>query len=128
MSEKYCLEYLRKIAKICHQANKALCESMGDNSQVDWEEVSLETRRSAIDGVIFHLDNDTTPEESHNNWMEFKKKNGWSYGEVKDEENKIHPCMVDYYDLPVEQREKDVLFKAIVDSFKVDLPDKPRDI
>lgn len=31
-------EYLAKIAKVCHQANKAFCEANDDNSQKDWEQ------------------------------------------------------------------------------------------
>ena len=69
-------------------------------------------------GVLFHLENEVTPEQSHVSWMREKTDNGWVYGEVKDPENKTHPCIVDYDKLPQEQRVKDHLFKAIVDSFK----------
>jgi len=26
------------IAKVCHEANRAYCESIGDNSQLSWED------------------------------------------------------------------------------------------
>jgi hypothetical protein len=48
--------------------------------------------------------------------MEHKEKYGWVYGEVKDAEKKTHPCMVPYEKLPIEQRVKDYLFKAVIDS------------
>jgi hypothetical protein len=50
--------------------------------------------------------------------MQEKKAAGWIYGPVKDPEKKEHPCIVPYDQLPIEQRTKDYLFKAIVDCFK----------
>jgi hypothetical protein len=57
---------------------------------------------------------DTTPEDSHKNWLAHKVKDGWVYGPVKDVEKKEHPCMVPYEELPLEQRVKDYLFRAVV--------------
>lgn len=107
-----------QIAKVCHNVNKAYCESIGDNTQVTWEKAPEWQQKSAVSGVLFHLDNDVTPEQSHENWVESKVVDGWIYGDVKDEGLKTHPCMVPYNDLPKEQRMKDLLFKSIVDSFK----------
>jgi hypothetical protein len=36
------------------------------------------------------------------------------HGEVKDAAAKTHPCLVDYADLPHEQKVKDDLFAAVV--------------
>jgi len=106
------------IAKICHNVNRAYCESIGDHSQPHWDVAPDWQKESAVDGVEFHLANEVSPEQSHENWMEHKEKDGWSYGDVKDAVKKTHPCMLPYDELPVEQRTKDHLFKAIVDSFK----------
>jgi hypothetical protein len=40
------------------------------------------------------------------------------YGEVRDNEKKINPAMVPYEQLPVEQKSKDYLVKAVVDNLK----------
>lgn len=106
---------LRSIAKVCHEANRAYCESIGDTSQAPWEQAPDWQKQSAIKGVAFHLSNpDTTPTDSHNNWMRQKLDDGWEYGPVKDAEKKQHPCLVAYNELPIEQRLKDSLFIAIV--------------
>ena len=107
-----------KIAKICHQVNKAYCESIGDTSQVDWEEAPNWQIQSAINGVKSHLNDNITPEQSHEVWMKEKIDNGWIYGPEKDETLKTHPCIVPYNELPLEQRTKDYLFKAVCDAFK----------
>lgn len=108
-----------KIAELCHEVNKAYCESIDDFSQTSWVDAPEWQRDSAINGVKFHLNNENIkPEDSHNSWMKQKIEEGWVYGEVKDPEKKTHPCMVKYNQLPVEQRSKDYIFKAICDFFK----------
>ena len=101
------------IAAACHMANRAYCVAIGDNSQVPWWQLDEETLDSAVDGVCNAL-NGATPEQSHINWMKFKKGCGWKYGVEKDPVNKEHPCMVPYGDLPEEQRRKDGLFLDMV--------------
>ncbi len=103
------------IAAACHEANRALCLSQGDNSQEHWEDAPEWQRESAINGVRFKLGNlKATPEDMHNNWSKEKLADGWVYGEVKDVVNKTHPCLVDYDQLPAFQRVKDELFSSIV--------------
>jgi len=109
------MEYVERIAKVCHEANKAYCETIGDSSQKHWDDAEQWQRDSSIRGVLFTLNNhDTTAEDQHNAWMSDKVKDGWVYGEVKDTEKKTHPCMVPYLDLPVDQRKKDHLFRNII--------------
>ncbi|QQP86906.1 RyR domain-containing protein [Entomomonas asaccharolytica] len=107
------------VAMIAHNVNKAYCHSIGDDSQPNWHEAPQWQKDSAINGVKYHLSNDNvTPEQSHESWLKQKQDEGWKYGEVKDPEKKEHPCFRPYSELPQEQRTKDFLFKAVVDSFK----------
>ena len=109
---------IEQCARICHEVNKTYCESIGDNSQVPWKDIPAWQKNSAINGVKFHLDNpDSTPEDSHINWMKEKEKDGWVLGPIKDATTKEHPCMVPYKDLPKQQQTKDSLFIAIIDAF-----------
>lgn len=109
---------VQRIAKTCHEANRAYCESVGDDSQMPWEQAPAWQRESACKGVIFHLTGERKPSESHESWLAQKESEGWVYGDVKDFDKKTHPCMRPYNELPVEQRTKDYIFKGIVDSFK----------
>ena len=104
-----------KIARVCHEANRAYCASMGDFSQTTWALAPEWQRESAIKGVQFHLDNpNSKSEDSHRSWCKEKVKTGWVYGEKKDPELKTHPCLVLFDKLPVEQQRKDTLFLSIV--------------
>jgi|ERR1044072_3709428 hypothetical protein len=106
------------IAKICHEANRAYCVGIGDHSQKSWEEAEQYQRESAVKGVQFRLNNPTAPQSAqHDAWAKDKLADGWVYGEVKDPITKTHPCLVTYDQLPEEQRRKDALFQAVVDTF-----------
>ena len=106
------------IARVCHEVNAAYCRALGDESQPSWEAAPEWQRMSAFAGVQFHLESDREPSASHNEWMRVKEADGWTFGEVKDPEAKTHPCMVPFDSLPVEQKAKDYIFKAIVDALK----------
>lgn len=110
---------IEDIARICHQANKAFCEAIGDFSQDDWECAPDWQRESAMNGVKLLIDNPHVPaSHMHTSWMKEKIESGWKYGPVKDPEKKEHPCIVDFDKLPAEQQAKDYLFKAIVCIFQ----------
>jgi hypothetical protein len=111
------------IAKVCHDTNKGFCKAIGDTSQKSWDKAPDNIKQSAIDGVKFHLANPrVSPKQTHDNWKKFKVEDGWVYGEVKDAEKKTHPCIVSFDKLPLEQKAKDYIFKAIVQSLDEALP------
>jgi hypothetical protein len=110
-------EQVERIARVCHEANRAWCEATGDHSQTGWDDAPDWQRESALKGVLGAL-NGNTPEQSHESWLAEKIATGWTYGEVKDPEAKTHPCMVDYSELPREQRKKDRLFVAVVGALR----------
>lgn len=43
----------------------------------------------------------------HEVWAETRIKQGWRYGEQRDDELKTHPCLVPYEELPEEEKEYD---------------------
>jgi hypothetical protein len=103
------------IARVCHEALKAYCESLADYTQVPWDDAPQWQKYSAICGVRFCLANPDAPaSHNHDDWMRKKLEDGWVYGPVKDEAKKEHPCLVPHDQLSPEQRKKDELFKAIV--------------
>ena len=107
-----------QVAQTAHEVNKVWCELNGDMSQPSWEDAPDWQKESARNGVDFHVKNhDSSPEDSHQNWMNDKVADGWVYGEVKDPVAKTHHCLVPYRELPFEQRVKDSLFIAVVKSF-----------
>lgn len=110
------------IAKVAHETNRAYCATIGDHSQNKWETAPDWQRKSAVNGVLFHLSQlrqgvTPAPSASHDSWLEEKKPEGWRYGPVKRQDLKEHPCFRPYDELPADQRMKDYLFGAIVKAY-----------
>ncbi len=106
------------LAKMVHEVNRVYCEAIGDHSIDTWDNASDDIKESAISGVKEFLENpEITPEELHEEWMKNKKESGYVYGEEKDDENKTHPCLVDYSELSAANRYKDKLFIYILKSY-----------
>jgi len=110
------------IARVCHEANRAWCATIGDHSQPPWDQAPAWQCDSALHGVKAHLEalragRPLEPSASHELWLAEKREQGWRWGPVKDPDKKEHPCFVPYDRLPEEQRIKDALFGAIVAAF-----------
>jgi hypothetical protein len=100
-------------AMAAHEANRTYCKALGDLSQLPWDEIDDKLRESILDGVdgVFAGNG---PRASHDSWLAQKRRDGWIFGYAKDSGSKTHPCMVEYDELPPEQRAKDTLFVAVV--------------
>jgi hypothetical protein len=108
------MKHVDQLAKVLHDANRALCQSFGDDSQKPWENAPEWQRKATYDGI----DSTLTPEESHQQWATSKLADGWKYGPVKDADAKTHPLLVPYSELPFHDRLKDYLRVAIIDAFR----------
>lgn len=106
---------IEAVARAVHEVNRAYCMSVGDNSQVPWEEAPEWQKASVLPQVLAVL-NGATPKKLHDMWMEHKVKDGWKYGAVKEASKKEHPCLLPYKDLPEIEKVKDMLFHSTVKS------------
>lgn len=43
----------------------------------------------------------------HEVWAKNRLKNGWRYGETRDDNKKEHPCLIAYEDLPESEKDFD---------------------
>ena len=115
-SRKYTDEQL---AMICHEANWAMQVIQDDLKPSEhWFGLDEETRESVISGVR-RARTGVTPQTLHELWCRFKMEHDWVYGLKKDERAKTHPCLVPYDELPESQKEKNILFLAIVRALDV---------
>lgn len=46
-------------------------------------------------------------ENTHEVWSENRINDGWRYGEARDDEKKLHPCLIPYNELPESEKEYD---------------------
>ncbi|MBQ9850166.1 MAG: Ryanodine receptor Ryr [Clostridia bacterium] len=66
----------------------------------------VDTSDVVLDESLLAL-TETIAENCHDLWAVGRIKEGWTYGEVKDSEKKITPCLVAYDELPEEEKEYD---------------------
>ena len=57
-------------------------------------------------------------EELHTLWMAPLVESGWEYGETYDHDNKKHPCMVPFGDLPESEICKDKIWEHLTEAFR----------
>jgi hypothetical protein len=102
-----------QIAEVCHEANRALQRINGDpHADPEWADVPW--RASAV-ADVHTARAGTTPQEMHAAWCARKRAQGWTWGPVRDEQARTHPCLVDDYQLvPWPERAKDALYLAII--------------
>jgi hypothetical protein len=109
---------ITQIAKTCHAVKAAYCKAIGEPELPSWENLCTELKESNINGVASVLAiPDASPEDVHKGAIESFISNGWVYGEVEDIDKKIHPFLLPFNELPLEQRVKDYLFQGVVKSF-----------
>lgn len=111
-----------QIACVCHEANRAYCETISDFSQKSWADAEEWQRESARKGVKFALaelfaGREPSPAAQHESWLKEKLATGWKYGPIKDAEKKEHPCIMPYLELNGLQKIKDSIFIGIVKAF-----------
>lgn len=110
---------IEELAHIAHEANLAFKSIIGETNLEHWPLIPESQRNSIINGVKFLIDNpEATVEDSHQNWFDYKKEKGWKFGYEIDFSKKTHPCMLPYSLLPEEQKKKDELFMAIINTFR----------
>jgi hypothetical protein len=95
------------IARVCHAANQAWREGIGQIPSGNWDSLSGEHQKGIITGVRDVLDGKIkSAEHNHEQWVAAKQALGW-----KEEE---HPCMKEFKSLPLHEQIKDYLFIAII--------------
>ena len=110
------------IARVMHEAVRAFQAGIGQSAAPPWNKAPKWMQKASRDGVLFRLLNpEAGPSAQHDQWMQSKLEDGWRYGKEKDGVKKTHPLLVPYEELSQEERQKDALVAAIIDSLICEL-------
>jgi hypothetical protein len=66
----------------------------------------INTTKVELNPVLIEL-TDLLAKNTHDVWAQQRIKDGWTYGPVRDDANKKHPCLVPYEELPKQEKEYD---------------------
>lgn len=111
-------------AHAAYEANRAYCAAIGQLSRLSWADSekwrpwasALERQRSSARSRARVAISGNTPERSHERWLAEKAAAGWKYGPTRNQKAKEHPCCVPYEDLPPEDKRKNRIYVAVVQS------------
>ena len=111
------------IAIIAHEMNRTIQDYHYEEAPF-WNELDLETQEKYLDAVIdFERSPTQSPQEQHKRWVESKIRDGWKYGDKKDNILKTHPCICDWENLSLIQQIKDCLHISTVQTLLKPLND-----
>lgn len=66
----------------------------------------IDTADITLDNDILEL-SELLAKNAHDVWAQERIRQGWSYGEMRDDGKKEHPCLVPYEELPESEKEYD---------------------
>ena len=67
---------------------------------------------------LLNSDEKQDAEKNHDDWCKARIADGWVFGEVKNAENKTHPSLIPYHQLPLPERVKNESFLKIIEQYK----------
>ena len=84
-----------------------------------WENLTEDQRFHAACAVEeIYSSPKRSAEELHILWMKPLLEAGWTYGETYNHDNKKHPCMVPFLDLPESEICKDRIWEHLTEAFR----------
>ncbi len=66
----------------------------------------IDTSDVILDEEIISL-GELLAKNTHEVWSKGRIDEGWTFGEKRDDDNKLHPCLVEYENLSEEEKEYD---------------------
>ena len=108
-----------KLAKMCHDT---VMQIKKYNNEPDWN-ISFDDETTENKNMLYEFiqniikNPDITGEKIHNDWANYKIKNGWKYGRQTDRKNKIHNCLIPFDELTPLQKLKDDVIITIIKNY-----------
>jgi hypothetical protein len=112
---------LRQIARVVHEADRALAASFPDAYRTPQPKAWRETpiwRRREVERWVRHILSDESlyGRELHGYWLMSMLEDGWRYWPMYDREEKRHPYLISWDALPESQQTRIHLMISIVRS------------
>lgn len=111
------IQILAKIAEQAHAVNNVWTKEVGNETRPEWNTLSQEDKEHYIHAVSNAIDSKLySPAEAHKQWSTWMLAQGWEHGEYNRDEKK-HPNLIPFEQLPESEKVKDILFIAVCKPF-----------
>jgi hypothetical protein len=104
---------LLELVQITHQAIRLLQRRHARVVWPAWCEAGEDTQRWTWDAVEFGL-RDPRLGARHEQWCSALRREGWSYAALEDGEQRTHPALVPFHELPEFERARDTIVISLV--------------
>lgn len=113
LSQTYSDEHIRKLAEASDFVIRAYSASIGESPRKPWARTTEDRRQRLCAAVRNILEGRVgSARAQHERWL--ADHAGWSWGEEVDEAAGRHPALMPYDELPLAQRLKGDLCRAVV--------------
>tara|TARA_R110002124_G_scaffold285661_1_gene464491 strand:- start:111 stop:449 length:339 start_codon:yes stop_codon:yes gene_type:complete len=108
-----------EIAKEVHKNHREYCASINHKTQPVWSKLEESHKQTIASTVNKILSSEIkSKEDSHINFVNFKKSLGWKFGDAYSIELKTNPRLCNFEDLSKENRMKEEIFFNTVIKYK----------
>lgn len=105
------------IATVAVMVIAAFKASIGEDAVEDFAVLPEPQKKSLLDGIeMLVADPDAGPEARHSAWVDGMLTDGWALGDEINEQNKTHPMLMSFDELPESEQIKEKLLHAVVRS------------
>lgn len=94
------------LARICHEAHLALRIGLNDSADDMHFDALPQERKDLVIDEVRRFREGQSLETVHAAWVNWMLERGWRWGIYRNREEKIHPNLVPYDQLPVEEQAK----------------------
>lgn len=110
---------ITEISKEVHKNHREYCASINHSTQPIWSKLEESHKITIADTVNKVLIGEIlSVEDSHVNFVNFKKSVGWNYGDVYSIEKRTNPRLCKFKDLSIEDKMKESIFFNTVIKYK----------
>lgn len=107
------------VAQMVYEAERAFVLDVEERLELNncsnylhWENLN-ENQKVVVKDKVAEILKGNSLLKVHTEWLENKKKHGWTYDEVENIEDKQSPTIVPYFMIPRKQRIKNDLFESL---------------
>lgn len=107
-------DQLVAIARTVHEAVRAWNAAHDKTPLAPWPQAPDWMKSSTMESVLWVLENpDASVSDQHDQWVEQRRRDGWTYGNTRDEALKTHPQIIPFEELSDFERKKDAIVRSL---------------